>query len=204
MKVFVVGGDTYYARWIKNCELVDNLKDADIVFFTGGEDVSPNLYGCKKHRTTYCSEARDAYEKEIFDHISENQGVIGVCRGSQWLCAVNGGKLVQNCDNHAIWGTHEIVNKGGEKYQITSTHHQMAYPFDLNPDDYEILFWAEHRSTKYEGDKIDPKKIIKEPEITLYHKKNKPVCLGIQGHPEMMQFGELHDMLNKLIQECIL
>lgn len=204
MKVFVVGGDTYYANWIKDCKLVDNLKEADIIFFTGGEDVSPNLYGCKKHRTTYNNPQRDAYEVEIFNQISKYQGVISVCRGSQLICTMNGGKLVQNCNNHAIWGTHEIVNKNGDKYQITSIHHQMAYPFDIDPEYYEILFWAEHRSTIYEGDKIDPKKIIKEPEITLYHHRNKPTCLGIQGHPEMMEYGKLHDMLNKLIQECIL
>ena len=204
MKIYVVGGDTYYVRWIKGYELTNNLKDADIVFFTGGEDVTPSMYGCKKHRTTYNNPNRDAYEKEIFDQITNNQLVIGVCRGSQWLCCMNGGKLVQNCDNHAIWGTHEIVNKDGEKYQITSTHHQMAYPFDLSSDDYEILYWAEHRSTKYEGDKIDSKKIVKEPEITIYHIKNKPTCIGIQGHPEMMEYCELHDMLNNLIQKWVI
>ena len=80
----------------------------------------------------------------------------------------------------------------------------MAYPFDLNENDYEILFWSEKRSTKYEGDQINVNKIIKEPEIVVYHKINKPICLGIQGHPEMMPYGELHDMLNDLIEQCIL
>ena len=30
-KVYVVGGATNYASWIKNHKLVDDLKDADIV-----------------------------------------------------------------------------------------------------------------------------------------------------------------------------
>ena len=81
MKVFVVGNMTNYANWIKNCELVSNIKEANIVFFTGGEDVTPSFYGCKKHPTTYCYPNRDAYEKEIFDQVSVNQLVIGVCRG---------------------------------------------------------------------------------------------------------------------------
>lgn len=81
MKIYVVGGDTSYVNWIKDCEIVDNLKDADVVFFTGGADVTPNMYGCKKHPTTYNDPIRDAYEKEIFDQIADNQLVIGVCRG---------------------------------------------------------------------------------------------------------------------------
>lgn len=81
MKIYVVGGDTYYARWIENAEITNNLKEADIVFFTGGEDVTPSYYNCKKHKTTYNNPQRDAYEKEIFDQITSNQLVIGVCRG---------------------------------------------------------------------------------------------------------------------------
>ena len=56
-----------------------------------------------------------------------------------------------------------------DTYQITSTHHQMQYPFDLNEEDYEILYWAQNRCTRYEGDQIDPKKIVVEPEIVAYH-----------------------------------
>ena len=205
MKIYVVGGDTYYARWIENAEITNNLKEADIVFFTGGEDVTPSYYGCKKHKTTYNNPQRDAYEKEIFDSIRRDQLVVSVCRGSQFCCVVNGGKLIQNCDNHALWGTHEIINKNGDVYDITSTHHQMAYLFDINPEYYDILYWTNpSRSTYYEGDGIDSSKIIKEPEVTLYHVPNKPVCIGIQGHPEMMSEGPVHTMLNNLIVDVIL
>ena len=81
MKVYVVGGDTSYANWIKDCELVNNPQDAKIVFFTGGEDVSPEIYGCKKHHTTYCNPERDAYERGIFENMRLDQLALGVCRG---------------------------------------------------------------------------------------------------------------------------
>ena len=198
MKVFVVGGDLHYANWIDDCKLTTNPKKADIIFFTGGEDVDPALYGAKKHPTTYCNRKRDDLELDVFSQVSESQLVIGVCRGSQFICVANGGLLVQNCNNHALWETHEITN-GVDKYEITSTHHQMAYPFNLDNKDYDILYWAEHRSTIYEGDKINPEKIIKEPEITVYHKEGKPICLGIQGHPEMIPNYPVCKLLNKLI-----
>ena len=80
-KIYVVGGANYYTSKIIDSELVDKLEDADIVMFTGGEDVDPSLYGCEKHRSTYSNINRDMYEKEIFEKINPNQLVIGICRG---------------------------------------------------------------------------------------------------------------------------
>lgn len=80
-KIYVVGGTNYYASKIKDCEIIDKLEDADIVMFTGGEDVDPSMYGCEKHHRTYSNISRDLYEKEIFEKIDPNQLVIGICRG---------------------------------------------------------------------------------------------------------------------------
>ena len=33
-------------------------------------------------------------EKEMFEKIRPDQSVIGICRGSQFLCVMNGGKLI--------------------------------------------------------------------------------------------------------------
>ena len=142
-------------------------------------------------RTTYKSMRRNE-DKELHDN-----------NITQFCSMVNGGLIVQDIHNHGLWGTHEITN-GHETYNITSTHHQMQYPYNLNKRDYDILFWADGRSKGYyAGDRINPEEIIKngEPEIVLYHRKNKPKCLAIQGHPEIMEYGRLHDMLNKLIEK---
>ena len=81
MKVYVVGGSIGYSRWIDNCELVNHPDKAEIILFTGGEDVDPSVYGCKKHPTTYSNINRDLQEKEVFDHIKPNQLAVGICRG---------------------------------------------------------------------------------------------------------------------------
>jgi len=202
LKVYVVGSAKYYADFIRDCELVDKLEDAKLVVFTGGEDVTPSLYGCEKHRTTYNNPKRDEAEVKVFKQIRPDQVVLGICRGSQFLCSMNGGILVQNCNNHAIGRTHAITN-GELEYQITSTHHQMQYPFNLKKDDYEMLYWAQHLSEKYEGDKVIPNKILEtgEPEIVLYHKKDMPKCLAVQGHPEMIPNSPVASMINRLIEE---
>lgn len=205
MKIFVVGGMTNYSCFIKNATLVDKLEDADVVLFTGGEDVDPELYGCEKHQTTRSNIERDKHEKQIFESVRENQLCLGICRGSQFLCVMNGGLLVQNCHGHAIGSTHCITD-GEYKYHITSTHHQMQYPYNLDKKDYEVLFKSYgNRSDIYEGDKIEARKILSqgEPEIVLYHKKGLPKCLAVQGHPEMIPESPVSEMINTLINKYL-
>lgn len=81
LKVYVVGTAYSYARFIYNADVVEKIEDADIVLFTGGEDVDPHLYGAKVHPTTHYNAKRDEYEKSIFDKIKPNQLAVGVCRG---------------------------------------------------------------------------------------------------------------------------
>lgn len=203
MKVFVVGSALGYANFLEGASLVDNVEDAEVVLFTGGEDVTPSLYGCKKHPTTYSNPSRDQKEKEVFNQIKPNQVALGICRGSQFLCVMNGGLLIQNVYNHAVGGTHLITN-GKDGYHITSTHHQMQYPYNLNTDDYDILYQSERRSHSYEGDKINEEVVATngEPEIVLYHKEGLPKCLAVQGHPEMIPDSPVAKMISNLV-ECL-
>lgn len=201
MKVFVVSGDTNYVNFLHNAELTDNLEEARLVVFTGGEDVSPVLYGCARHPRTCSNLARDKREVAVFDRIDpKRQIVYGCCRGSQFVTVMNGGKLIQDVRNHAIHRTHPITD-GKRIYEITSTHHQMMYPFCLkDKEDYEILFHTlQKRSNIYSGDQIDSGAITVEPEIVLYHVKNKPKCLAVQGHPEMIPDSFVAEMIAELI-----
>lgn len=201
-KVFVVGPAKYYSRWIKDHQLVEDLKDADIVLFTGGEDVDPSLYGCERHMTTSSNIARDLKEKEIFEQVRSDQLCLGICRGSQFLCVMNGGKLIQNVSRHAMFGTHQIIYNGmsDRRYEITSTHHQMQYPFNLPKNDYSVLYFASRRSDYYEGDGIQEPPC--EPEVVYYQVEGKPKCLAIQGHPEMMRDeAPVLEMLNNLLDK---
>lgn len=194
-KVFVVGPSIGYASWINNKILVDNQEDADIVMFTGGCDINPQLYNCKVHPSTWFSEDRDAFEIEAFQRVKPNQLCIGTCRGAQLFTALLGGKLVQDVTGH-VGNVHTIKrvnNKFGDilpkETFVTSIHHQMMYPFELDKTYYDILYTsATRRSRHYYGDGIDPNVLIQagEPELILYHVPNKPLCLGIQGHPEEM------------------
>jgi gamma-glutamyl-gamma-aminobutyrate hydrolase PuuD len=207
-KIYVVGGANHYASFIDDYTLVNNVNDADIVMFTGGEDVDPSLYDAKHHHSTISNICRDLKEKEIFESINPSQKVIGICRGSQFMAVMNGGKLVQNVNNHAMWGTHQIINSKQEIFEITSTHHQMQYPYNLPSDYYDVLFTSHNNSSLYyEGINLTNDEFIflhqNEPEIVKYTVPGNPVCLAIQGHPEMMRkdapiIKKLNELINQL------
>lgn len=95
-KVFVVGFQTDYRRWIKNHVLVTKLEEADIVIFTGGEDVDPSLYNCKKHPSTMSNLHRDLEEKEIFEKVQPHQLCVGICRGLKIVAHVKHGELLEH------------------------------------------------------------------------------------------------------------
>ena len=186
--------------WINNVSPVNSPEKADIVIFSGGADINPVLYHCKQHQTTYYNKDRDLLEVNCFNNLSKDQLVIGLCRGAQLITALNGGKLIQNVSGHAS-GPHFITNKE-HRFKIESIHHQMMYPFDMDKKDYDLLYWSSKQlSSYYEGDGIlDPPC---EPEVVLYHVKNKPTCLAIQGHPEMMDRCTAHKVFNDLIKHLI-
>lgn len=66
--------------------------------FTGGHDVSPQLYG---RRTDFdnveCCEKRDYMESQVLRlALEKNKAVLGICRGIQFLNAFLGGDLYQD------------------------------------------------------------------------------------------------------------
>ncbi len=70
IKVYVVGGSDYYASPIKGAVLTDNIKKAQIVLFTGGEDVTPSIYNEKDCGISFTNFNRDVREKTIFSHMT--------------------------------------------------------------------------------------------------------------------------------------
>lgn len=180
-KILVVGGDLGYTNWFPfEIEFVRDLNEAELIVFTGGSDVDPRIYNESEHPTTYSNYDRDLVEQEIFNEAKE-LGIlcVGVCRGSQFLCCMAGGKLVQHQQNPMY--IHDINTYDDKAIKVTSTHHQAAYPFDLSEDDYKVLGWTENISEYHEdGDEFEMNPPL-ECEIVYYPKIN---ALGIQSHPE--------------------
>lgn len=190
-----------------------NPQEFAMVIFTGGADVTPALYGHQMAKETMNNFQRDVREVTVFQVAKAyNIPLLGICRGSQFLCAMAGGKVVQDISGHAGQSHKLRVMGEGETYvspePVTSTHHQMQYPFNLPKEDYELLAWADSpRSTHYNfADKVynadeASGEMRLEPDVVFYKKING---LAIQYHPEYMEkstwgFRFAQELVNKYL-----
>jgi gamma-glutamyl-gamma-aminobutyrate hydrolase PuuD len=179
-------------------ELFRDPESIALVVFTGGADVSPSLYEEKPHWTTGSNLTRDIQEKKIFEDAKAAKiPFVGICRGAQFLCVMAGGRLVQDITGHA-GGRHEICfnlpNGSQEVVEVTSSHHQMQYPFSLQQgEDYLVIANSAKRRSKHyafnservvlANDLASDDPLLGEPDVILYPKIK---ALAAQYHPEWM------------------
>jgi len=170
--------------------LIDrNPESIRCAVFTGGSDVDPSMYGHKKLPLTGSDIKRDHHEKAVFDKLLKNDiPMFGICRGSQFLCAMAGGTLVQHMfhpSRHDLRilrdGREELSGDEQRVIAVNSTHHQMQVP----PEGAEVIAVAEPRMSytyDYAGEKPDFKPEY-EYEVVYYPNIK---ALGAQYHPEVM------------------
>lgn len=206
-RAFVVGGkiNTSY-DFVKNLPhiLTYNIEEADLAIFTGGADVYPGMYGEKVGEFTHYDIARDAREQSYYEILLRKDiPMLGICRGAQFLTVMNGGSLIQHVTNHGVQHAIHLPQENRNIY-VTSTHHQMMYPFDLDEDYYQILGYSEERSEVYlngNGESIELPQGFVEPEIVFYPETE---CLCIQGHPEHCAWGHpFAELTRKLIDQLL-
>lgn len=197
----VVNGSNYYSPFDHlGLELTSNVnilirspEQIALVVFTGGEDISPSLYG-HDNVASYTSPVRDEIEVKLFNiALSNGIPMAGICRGAQFLCAMAGGKIIQDVSGHGM--RHRLQFKNGDKYEtspetVTSTHHQMQYPWSIDREMFDILaFSPEPISRHYQlGNDIisagnASAQLNIEPDVVFYRNIN---ALAIQYHPEYM------------------
>lgn len=187
-KVFIVDTNNMYERMFiaRGWEITRDLLAADLVQFTGGADVSPYLYGEDKHQTTYNDPRRDLVEAGYYQVcLLIGKPMVGICRGGQFLNVMNGGKLYQNVNNHAIGGTHNadvMFRRDGFEskftFQVTSTHHQM-----MRVGDKGLLLLTAHEATQLDTDHLTFMGKGEDVEAVWYA-ESRSLCY--QPHPEIV------------------
>ena len=207
-KVFIIdGGGAYYKMFeMYGWEVVSSIEEADLVLFTGGEDVTPSLYGEAKHPTTSNNPYRDDKEQLLF-HKALHKGMpmAGICRGGQFLNVMCGGKLYQHVGNHAISGLHEAIDsRSGRTLGVTSTHHQMMRPAPSG----EVLCYAKlggFREHIVNGEVKQGPTSGDDVEVVLYKEQH---VLCFQPHPEFVVYDEevreCSDYFFQCLQEVLL
>jgi gamma-glutamyl-gamma-aminobutyrate hydrolase PuuD len=155
-----------------------------LVQFTGGADITPELYGdtSPKDLCRFDSE-RDEMEAKIFK-AARQRGIkmVGICRGMQFLNVMAGGKMMHHINGHGACN-HKITTakEATDTFYANSYHHQMVIP----PKEAYIIAWANEKlSHEYIGDE-DEEMDWYGPEIEgIYIPWDK--ILGVQWHPEAL------------------
>lgn len=181
-KVFILKPAYGYADLFLDfgMEVVSDIKAADLICFTGGEDVSPHLYNEQPHRLTHASRARDVEEEKIYKQaLADKIPMVGICRGGQFLNVMNGGRMYQHVTKHI--GDHMMkVRATGDIILVSSTHHQMMRA----GGEGIVLCVAFQGGTKeYMSGALNITQVIDEDDTeVVWYRDTK--CLCFQPHPE--------------------
>lgn len=206
-RVFVVGAERQlFPRMLglARCWQAESVSDADLILFTGGSDISPELYGKQPHRSVYSYPEEDVRDIQVFREAVElGVPMVGVCRGAQFLHVANGGELYQDVDNHqtahAIWCKKEM-----KSILASSVHHQMCkYQKSM-----EVLADATKAKRKWIDDKTcydTPKQpcSVTDFDIEAFWYPDT-ACIGFQGHPEYPGYEEYTQWCINAIQDLII
>ncbi len=203
-KIYVVGMDLNYINWCE-AEPCETMEEATAVLFSGGQDVHASLYARKPHVSAYSSLSRDKEEIAAFKKARAlNKPLIGVCRGSQLLCCLAGGSLVQDQANSRFY--HPIHTYDGKEIVVSSTHHQAQIPWGIPEGDFKVLGWSFGESAYHWGERDGDEVVIgvapndMEVDVCWYRNINA-ICY--QNHPEMTWEDRHHNPhLKESIEWC--
>lgn len=185
-KCAIVNGSQAYAQLFTSLgyAVVDyiineQLEPVELVVFTGGEDVTPGLYGHEAHHTTFNNVYRDQQEATIFEKaLLHNIPMVGICRGAQFLNVMSGGEMYQDVGGHT--GPHEITDLAtGETVLVSSTHHQM-----MKPSSEGLLVASSHIGAYREwwDGQIFAREQSEQDFEVVFYPRTRSLCF--QPHPE--------------------
>lgn len=186
----------------------DHPDKADIVCFTGGEDVEPSLYGEKNlvwhgRLMSHFNRERDEVDLRVFGY-AHDKIKVGICRGGQLLNVANGGAMWQHVDGHA-GGPHDLIDVStGAVYHVTSTHHQMMRPGDNGL----VLAVAREATMKLrdgdewhiEHDRQERPEELQDVEV-IWYEDSKSLCF--QPHPEFGGAKQCTDYFFDLLEAAV-
>lgn len=150
---------------------------ADLIIFTGGEDINPKLYG-GGDASGLDKDSRDAWEYEILRNIRRGKlvtkKVLGICRGLQFLNVGFGGSLVR-----------DIETKYGKAHPSI---HDIMWHKDTNLSFMTHVNSLHHQCIEYYGEAFSFSLLATEPitgtaEAVLWSN----MFLGVQFHPELLR-----------------
>ena len=168
-------------------ELEQLADTCDGFLFTGGQDVSPSLYGEDARPT--CGEicqARDECEKELLRlALERDKPILGICRGIQLINVALGGSLYQDLPTEHPSGVEHHMSPPYDRFCHTvSVLPDTPLAELLNVPVLEVNSYH-HQAVKRPANCL--KKMAESPDglIEAVYMPDKRFVWAIQWHPEL-------------------
>ena len=158
----------------------------DGFLFTGGQDVSPGVYGAAAE--PFCGEtcpARDAMEERLLPiALGAGKPVLGICRGIQFMNAALGGTLYQDLATQ---------RPQGRSHRQAPPYDQPAHEVTLLPDaplfallgrERLSVNSCHHQAIDELSAQLLPMAISEDGLIEAAYMPGKRFVWGVQWHPE--------------------
>lgn len=158
----------------------------DGFLFTGGQDVSPELYGEEVlPECGECSPERDAMERILLEKIlMSGKPLLGICRGIQLLNAALGGTLYQDLP---------AQHPGEINHHMMPPYDRAVHKVTLKPSAplYEILGAGEiavnsyhHQAVKELAKALEVSAVSEDGLVEGVYMPDKKFVMAVQWHPE--------------------
>jgi len=161
------------------------VETCDGFLFTGGQDVTPELYGAKVTPSVVSSPERDKLERLLLSKaLPSHKAILGICRGLQFINVFLGGTLWQDLPSQH---PSEIVHRQGKPYGVPT--HKVKLNEDLQTmlgkETIEVNT-LHHQAAKDLGRDLVPMAVAPDGIIEAVQMVGKRFVWAVQWHPEYM------------------
>lgn len=178
----------------------------DGFIFTGGQDISPHLYGQRvKQHCTKVAPLRDNRELTLASTILEEvpKPVLGIGRGMQLMNVSRGGSLYQDLGIDGGYD-HHMCKQGPSHlpcHSITiDPHSKLAgiygcYHLEVNS--------AHHQGISQPGKEVEATAHSTDGAVEAIELQDHPFAIGVQWHPEAMLDSSVQQKLfHAFVETC--
>ncbi len=188
--IFAAGGIPVCIPTITNEEDFDNYIDlVDGLLLTGGDDVSPELYGEEPIKEVNgMAVYKDKCEKGLFKRAYERKmPILGICRGNQFINVALGGKLYQDI-NAQVPGSYGHSPKSfthDELYHLVNISKGTRLHEIMGEDTLRVNSFH-HQAIKTTGENLVVAALSKDNIIEAVESTEDRFLIGVQWHPECL------------------
>ena len=189
----------------KNSNVAEIVADVDAVVFTGGEDISSQLFATPEvwhgiEEEKDYNVTRDANDFMLMDYCLDNNiPILGLCRGMQMLSVVSGAKIIQDIPTFmADLGVdydyeHRNVKETPTSYRDYSPHDvvikkdSIAYKFSDDTLIQGAPSWHHQAVESVDGTNLEVTGTVNIngiEMIEIVERTDKDFAVGLQYHPE--------------------